>query len=603
MRSHYIILLTLVLLSPPLLAANALKSNPSPYLAMHGDDPVDWLPFDKDAMERAQRDDKLIFMSIGYFACHWCHVMQREAFSDEQIAEQLNAGFVSIKVDRELNPALDDRLMRFAQATAGQGGWPLNVFLTPQGFPLFAMTYAPPAEFESVVRELKERWKKDRKQLEQAASEVDRKLASIGDERDRLRGDIQSKTLQERFIAAAMEWADRLKGGFGQRAKFPSAPQIDALLDAPVDQERTDFLRTTLDSMATQGLRDVVGGGFFRYTIDPNWETPHYEKMLYTNALLTSIYLKAARLFDAPAYRAVAFDTLDFALREMQTPEGLFIGSLSAVDGENREGAFYLWQPKQLKKILSQEDLDLVNVAWGTDRYEDDDVDILPVWKMSPSQVRKAFSLSAQEFEKKFKRIRHTLVDYRETTRSLPKDSKRLAGWNGLMLSAFATSLGETQRYHKDGERLAKAIRDNFWNGQSLIKGLDVESLSYGAGGLEDYAYVGAGLLDWARATGSARDRAAAVSIIAAAWDRFSTENGWRQTEASLLPNPLTEHHLRDGPIPSPEAVLLRTTKQLDETNKQERDLIERAEGVARQITTGLIESPYYYGTLIQQMQ
>lgn len=599
---HLVLLALLAIPATTLLAANQLKDNPSPYLALHGDDPVDWHEFDEAAMAQARAQDKLIFISVGYFSCHWCHVMQRESFSNKEVAEALNKGFISIKVDRELNPALDDRLMNFAQATTGRGGWPLNVFLTPEGYPLFAMTYAPPSEFGSIVYELSARWQSEREQLEQAAKEVDAELAGAGNELDELQTGITPVKLRDEFIAAALRHADELKGGFGQRAKFPSEPQLDALLAAPQKQETREFLKTTLDHMATQGLRDVVGGGFFRYTVDPNWETPHYEKMLYTNALLASLYTKAAQRLDHATYHNVASDTLEFAIREMRAQDGLFISSLSAVDAQNVEGGFYLWQAKTLKHILSSDELDLVNVAWGMDRYERDDIDILPVWKMSPAEVQRAFEMRPEVFDKKMQLIRKKLIDYRNKTRSLPKDDKRLSGWNGLMLTAFAKNLQQEKTFKSDGAALAAAIRSHFWDGKTLIKGIDATGKSFGKGSLEDYAYVGAGLLDWAIATKSPQDRAAAVAIIEAAWEKFHTEKGWRRAEVSLMPNPVFEQHLVDGALPSPEALLIGATLKLNASQNKEQALIKQAQAVIKQITKGVAQSPFYYATFIEQM-
>ena len=274
----------------------ALADDPSPYLRLHAQDPVHWRRWEASAIEDARSTGKLLFVSIGYFSCHWCHVMQRESFSSERIAKVLNAGFIPVKIDRELEPALDDYLNTFVQATRGYSGWPLNVFLTPDGHPLVGTVYMPPEQFHLLLARITSAWKESRAELEKGAAEAAAYLQSSNREvvaitLDRPHVD---RVLAE-FVRQARSAADERAGGFGTESKFPSVPQLRALLVAQAatqDPELAAFLELTLGRMAERGLRDHLGGGFFRYATDPEWLKPHFEKMLYDNALLADLYLR-----------------------------------------------------------------------------------------------------------------------------------------------------------------------------------------------------------------------------------------------------------------------------------------------------------------------
>ena len=363
--------------------ANALASAASPYLRLHAGDPVHWQEWSPELVARAGSEGRLIFVSVGYFACHWCHVMQRESFSDREAAALLNAHFVSVKVDRELDPALDAQLLRFAQATLGHAGWPLNVVLTPDGVPLFGFTYLPLADFTRLLEQIVSRWAADRDSLAAAARTVSDMLESAG-----RRPAAQSmdgagvRALSDAFTQQASEMADGLAGGFGQQQKFPSAPQLALLLDSqrrqPVDA-LAGFLRLTFGAMASLGLRDQVGGGFFRYVTDPGWQVPHFEKMLYGNALLAELYFDAADVLDEPAFERVAMDTADFMVRELASPRGGLYSSLSAVDADGVEGGYYRFDLNDIERVLDAEERRVVAAAWGFEGVYRVDHGYLPV--------------------------------------------------------------------------------------------------------------------------------------------------------------------------------------------------------------------------------
>jgi uncharacterized protein YyaL (SSP411 family) len=354
----------------------ALANDPSPYLRLHTQDPVHWRHWDEAAIEDARKTGKLLFVSIGYFSCHWCHVMQRESFASERIAKVLNAEFIPVKVDRELEPALDDYLNTFVQATRGYSGWPLNVFLTPDGHPLVGTVYMPPEQFHLLLAKITSAWKETRPELEKGAAEAAAYLQSASGESaditlDRPHAD---RVLAE-FVRQARSAADERDGGFGTESKFPSVPQLRALLVAEAatrDPQLAAFLKLTLDRMAERGLRDHLGGGFFRYATDPEWLKPHFEKMLYDNALLADLYLRAAETLGDPALADVAYDTLDFMLAELER-DGAFDASLSSVDDKDVEGGYYLWDRETLERVLDADELRVAARAWrleGTPPFE-----------------------------------------------------------------------------------------------------------------------------------------------------------------------------------------------------------------------------------------
>ena len=353
---------------------NDLAGHPSPYLAQHGRDPVRWQVWGPDVIQQARKEGKLLLVSVGYFACHWCHVMQRESYQDEGVAEVMNSAYLPVKVDRELEPALDAHLIEFAKAVRGNAGWPLNVFITPSGYPLTAFTYMPRDMFADTLRSVDERWKSEPTELERLARDAAAQIAAArpppaGEPVDA----IKAATLIVAFRSQAMAMADLEHGGFGDSAKFPSVPQLVALLELNAkepDAEITAFIDDTLDKMATRGLRDRLGGGFFRYTVDTEWRVPHFEKMLYDNAQLARAYLRAADVYDNERWRRIAFDTLDFMQAELWNDKlgrdhGAYMASLSSVDADDVEGGYYLWTEADLERALTPDERDVARIAFG----------------------------------------------------------------------------------------------------------------------------------------------------------------------------------------------------------------------------------------------
>ena len=556
--------------------ANALAGNSSPYLAMHGADPVDWRPWGPEVLADARARNLPILISSGYFACHWCHVMQRESWSDPGIAEVINRHFIPVKLDRELHPALDAYLIDFTQRTAGQAGWPLNVILTPEGYPLTGFTYEPRERLAGLLGRLARLWETRAEELGRLARSEAEGLVTRGSEARSQPPETPSgpDAVATRLVAEALVWADRLAGGFGHQSRFPMAPNLAVLLEVQArqpDPELGPFLRLTLDQMTRLGLRDHLGGGFFRYTVDPGWRTPHFEKMLYDQALLIPVLLRAADVLQEPRYRFAAREALDFLLTQMRRPDGAFIASLSAVDGAGEEGGYYLWRPEDLARLLTPEVQRLAASAWGLDAAPEHAAGSLPVMAREPEQAAAELGLGPETAAGVLDQARAILLAER-STRSLPKDTKALAAWNGLTLSALIAGARAFPGgpYREAAQALRGYLVDSLWDGEELHRARSEQGW-IGEATLEDYAYVASGLRDWADLVGSGTDRTLAQRLVELAWARFHDDAGWRLSAAPLLPAVPAEPALADGPLPSPAAVIIELSLQSGDPALAER--------------------------------
>ena len=559
--------LFLLFVCSTLQASNDLKNHPSPYLAMHGDDPVQWRDWGEAAVEEARNSGKLLYLSSGYFSCHWCHVMQRESYQNSEIAELLNKWFIPVKVDRELQPALDAYLISFVEKTEGHAGWPLNVFLTPDGYPVVGMTYVPAEQFQALLNKLHLLWKQEPQRLLDVALSIHKQMQQLSSVKLAATLPDGEKLLQQ-AVKSALAVGDDLQGGFGRTNHFPMAPQLRLLLEAQQlfpSQKLESFLRLTLNQMAVKGLRDHLAGGFFRYTVDPGWETPHYEKMLYTQAQLVSLYLRAASVLNETRYEEVASDTLDFVLQHMRGSDGAYIASLSAVDAQGNEGGSYLWREQQLQQLLSEEELKLARQHWLFTFGEQLPGQALPHAGALIESIAKAEGESSQQISRTVDKIRNQLLKQR-STREAPRDSKQLAAWNGLMLTAFSEAAAQLKRddYRKAAADLANWLQ-TLWDGKQLLRSTQ-EGKAVGTASLADYAYAAHGLKSWAHVSGDSEMLKLSQQITAVAWRRFFTHNGWRLGEKLLIPGLKGKPLLSDGPMPAPSAMLMG----LSESNKQQ---------------------------------
>jgi len=585
-------LLMLVLLLTTLpLSANQLKNHPAPYLALHGDDPVEWMEWGKPALDKARKENKLLFISVGYFSCHWCHVMQRESFSDKPIAAKLNKDYISVKVDRELNPVLDKHLIEFVQVTNGTAGWPLNVFVTPEGYSLVGMTYLPAKNFSSVLDQLTSKWKEDDVALSKRSKEMSATLDNMVNKQERkVNGSIES--IRNKYVDTAMQYANHLQGGFGEQLKFPQIPKLLALLKLNRKQkieDADDFLNLTLEKMATQGLHDEIAGGFYRYTTDPDWETPHYEKMIYTNALMPLLFFSAAEHYKNPSYRETALDTLYFLQHEMRGSSNAFIASLSAVDDKNIEGGYYLWQQSELKKILTAEELLIANSFWGMNRPNENPAGNLPRQKISISGLAEKASSSEAEAKSIVKALKSKIKKHRNKTRTIPKDTKLLAGMNGLALTAFSKGVKFDKSLKQSGDKLAQFLI-SLWDGKTLRR----SAADNKPGGLYDYAAASWGLMHWGIANNDTKTKKAGLAIAQAAWNKFHQNGVWIEDSNSLLPNTKKQAHIPDSALISPEALLLEASFLTKDPT-----LIKKAKLVTQNITRSLETDLFAYASLL----
>lgn len=535
--------------------ANLLAGSYSPYLAMHAGDPVAWRHWNADALAEARRRDVPLLVSVGFFTCYWCHVLQKESFKDAETAALINREFVAVKVDREIDRALDAALQAFAHGKIGRRGWPLQVLVTPDGFPAAAGLYEPPSAFRATLAGWASRWRDDRGGVLAAARASAAPGASAALGRIAPTG-ASAASLRARFVRDAMERADTLQGGFGEGAKFAAAPQLLALVElerrAP-DAQIADFLRVTLDHMASQGLRDHLWGGFFRYTVDPGWREPHFEKTLADNALLALVFLRAAQVLDAPRYRAVARETLAFMQRELRDARaGVYAAGLSALSARGQEGGRYLWTREQVAALVPPPELSAVTRVWGLDAPQPNLLGAVPHEARAPDPAERVLLESA------YRRLRAGRPE------ASPRDAKLLAGWNGLALAALAEAAPDDARARGEARAVRTFVEQSLWDGRALRKVAGTTGV--GPAELEDYAFVAWGLERYAALTGAAHDRALAVAVAGAAWQRFY-RGGWLQQERPLLAGVGPEAVVPDGHVPSPSATLIRTSLALGDAS------------------------------------
>ncbi len=556
---------------------NRLAGSTSPYLLQHKDNPVDWNPWSGEALEAARRLDRPIFLSIGYSACHWCHVMEKESFEDSETAALMNRHFVNIKVDREERPDLDDLYMTAVQLMTGSGGWPMSVWLTPDLKPFYAGTYFPREphhgrpSFRQVLTALGEAWAKDRAALTSQAEKVHEALRQhlSGDRtppgRTELSADLMARALDE-----LSDRFDHVEGGFGAAPKFPPSRSIALLLERYRRSEDPNLLRMatlTLDKMAHGGMYDQIGGGFHRYSTDRFWLVPHFEKMLYDNALLAQVYLDAWRTTRTERYALVARGTLDFVLRDMTDPSGAFYSSLDA-DSEGEEGRYYVWRPSEVIEVLGPVEGALVNAYYGiTEAGNFEGGASIPHVEEPPEAFADRRKLSPGELAKRLESARSRLLARRSRRVPPHLDDKVLTAWNGLMIAALADAgrtLGE-RRYTEAAARAAAFLLARPRGPDGLLRVSHRGGRSREESFLDDQAFFLEGLLVLHEATREERWLDAARSVAKAAdtafWDPdqggyFFAPSG-RSDLLIRAKNPL------DGATPSGNSVMADCLQRL----------------------------------------
>ena len=502
---------------------NHLINESSPYLLMHAHNPVDWYPWGREAFERAKQENKPIFLSVGYSTCHWCHVMERESFSNPEIARLMNEHFVNIKVDREERPDVDRIYMTFVQATTGSGGWPMSVFLTPDLKPFFGGTYWPPVDrygrpgFRTVLARVAEAWKRDQARIEESAADVLEQIEKA----------VSAPVLQETGVNAATlrnaceqikSSHDPVHGGFGGGPKFPRPVVFNFLLRYYArtgEQQALEMTLHALRAMARGGIHDHLGGGFHRYSVDAAWHVPHFEKMLYDQAQLAISYVEAYQITRDPFYAETAHDILNYVLRDMRGPEGGFFSAEDADSQiekdspEHSEGAFYLWTAEQIEEVLGRDASTIFNYYYGVEPGGNVDPQHDAQGELagknilgavhSISDTAERFGMSPEEIRTLLADARGKLLAARNERPRPPLDDKIITAWNGLMISGFARAaqvLGDAV-YVQAAEDAADFIKSRLYDPQhGTLKRRYRRGETGISGFLDDYAFLIQGLID-----------------------------------------------------------------------------------------------------------
>jgi uncharacterized protein YyaL (SSP411 family) len=512
---------------------NHLAQENSPYLLQHAHNPVDWYPWGRLALEKAQREDKPIFISIGYAACHWCHVMSHESFEEPSIANVLNSSFISIKVDREERPDLDSIYMNFVLATTGSGGWPLNVFLTPEGKPFYGGTYFPLyrshnlPSFREVLDMVVRLWRTDRAAILQSSENLTRSLqahpaARAGD------AALDQAVLQQavQTVSQSYDWHN---GGWGGAPKFPQPMLIEFLLRQATRNNQASLAMAVhaLRAMAQGGMYDVLGGGFARYSVDPTWLIPHFEKMLYDNAQLARVYLHAYQLTGDLFFKQVCEATLDFILRELANPAGGFYTSLDA-DSNGKEGMYYLWTMEQVRSAFTDpQDTHLFIAAYAVSQEGNFYGQNILRRTQTDEQLAQQFHLDANSIRSRLAGLRRQLLELRSTRPRPATDDKVLVAWNALALGAFAEAgrVFGRRDYSEAAIRNGNFILENMQAGGRLFRSWR-EGRALLPAYLEDYAGLGLALLALYQADPQPRWYRAAIQLLDQVLGHFSDPSG-----------------------------------------------------------------------------
>ncbi len=552
---------------------NRLIHETSPYLLLHAHNPVDWYPWGEEALAKARRESKPIFLSVGYYTCHWCHVMERESYSSPEIAAILNRSFVAIKVDREERPDIDSTYMEFVEATIGSGGWPMNVVLTPELKPFFGGTYFPPERLKQVLTRIADLWAKRRSDIEKSAAGITdqlQRLATVADAHETLSARIFDHTFQQ-----IKQTYDAANPGFGQSPKFPRPVTLEFLLrywKRTGNQEALDMTLKTLHAMAAGGVHDQLGGGFHRYSTDAQWRVPHFEKMLYDQAQLAMVYTEAFQITQDSFYANVTRDILDFTLAEMRDSSGGFYSALDADSqvsrgsAKNGEGAFYVWTGAEIETVLKPEEASLFEFQYGIKKEGNvpasQDIE---GWLRGKNVLREEHSAKdtavkvgkpAGEVEQLLAEFRRKLLAARAVRPRPPVDTKVITAWNGMMISALARAgrvLNES-RYLEAAKRAELLIENKLYQRSSGMLKRRYRNGVVGIDGyLDDYAWVVRADLDLYEASFDTKLLASAVRLQKKQdelfWDQ--KEGGYFTTPGADRSLPWRSRELYDGAEPS----------------------------------------------------
>jgi uncharacterized protein YyaL (SSP411 family) len=589
---------------------NHLVHETSPYLRQHAHNPVDWYPWGPEALARARQLDRPIFLSIGYSACHWCHVMEHESFEDREIARILNEHFVSIKVDREERPDLDQIYMTAVQLLTQQGGWPMSMFLTPDLKPFYGGTYYPPDDrygrpgFKRVLLALVDAWRNRRDEVEQSAGQLTDHLQLVG-RVEQGAGDLGPELI--RGVPRALERIfDPTYGGFGSAPKFPHSMDLRLLLRAWKrfgDENALRMVTETLEHMARGGIYDHLGGGFHRYSTDARWLVPHFEKMLYDNALLVPAYLEAYQVTGAPLHRTLVEETLAYVQREMTSPEGPFFSTQDA-DSEGEEGKFYVWTAEEIEQVLGKELAETFNYVYGVtaEGNWEDGRNILHRVHTDEQDAR-LLRLPETELRRRLEEGRRKLLEVRGLRVWPGRDEKVLTSWNGLMIAAFAQA---AQVLDNPSHAAIAARAADFLLGQMrrpdgrLFRTWSAGSEPKLNGYLEDYSFLLDALVSLYEATFEPRWIEAALGLADVMIDQFWDASGGgffytgRDHEQLIARN----KDPQDNAIPSGNSMAATALLHLAALTGRD-DLRQKAEATLRAFHRLMAEHPIAAGQML----
>jgi uncharacterized protein YyaL (SSP411 family) len=592
---------------------NQLANESSLYLRQHANNPVNWYPWGPEALKLARELDRPIFLSIGYSACHWCHVMEHESFENPAIAKILNDHFICIKVDREERPDLDTIYMTSLQLMSREGGgWPLSVWLTPNLHPFYAGTYFPPdnrygaqrPSFPQLLMGIVDAWNNRRAEIDERSSAIAEYLNEMDRTESSEPGSTLTPSLLESAANALGKIFDSTNGGFGHAPKFPHALEIRLLLRAWKRFQRPEILqmvRTTLDKMAMGGIYDQIGGGFHRYSVDARWLVPHFEKMLYDNALLVPAYLDAWQITGEPIYREVAVQTLDYVLREMTCEAGAFYSTQDA-DSEGEEGKFYVWSKAEIQQLLRDDNAEVFFQVYDvTDAGNFEGHNILNRPK-SWEQLSRQLGLSVEELQGRMKESARKLYEVRGKRVWPGRDEKILAAWNGLMIAAFAQAGAalDEPRYTQAAQRAARFILEQMRSADGrLYRTCGVGTPAKLNGYLEDYAFMVNALVHLYEADFDSHWIESALQLATVMIEQFADVKGGffftGKDHEQLIARTKDTY---DGSTPSGNSMAVAALAKLA-TLTDRRDLADTAARVLQSFEGMLRESPGAVGQML----
>ena len=590
------------------MSENRLGCESSPYLLQHAKNPVNWYTWGEDALSIAKKENKPIFLSVGYSSCHWCHVMAHESFENEEIAKIMNANFVNIKVDREERPDLDDIYQKVCQMSTGQGGWPLSVFLTPDQRPFYVGTYFPALDsygrpgFGSLCRQLAQSWKEKPKDIEKAADNFMQNLGKL--QQHQAPSKIDKSILDEAAINL-LQIADTTYGGFGQAPKFPNASNLSFMFRYSKLSGISKFQKfalLTLKKMAKGGIFDQIGGGFHRYSTDARWLVPHFEKMLYDNALLPIVYSEAYQITKDPFFENVVKKTLDYVIREMTSSDGTFFSAQDA-DTNGEEGQTFVWKKQEIEKFLGK-DSEIFCIYYDVTDGGNFEGNTILANNINASSLGFKFGKSEPEIENLISKCSEKLLEIRNKREQPGKDDKIITSWNGLMVSAFLSGyrITDNSKYLDAAKQSIDFFESNFEKNHILhrtFKNAEPKLNGY----LDDYAYMANASVDMFENTSQPKYLSFATNLanylITHFWD--DSTNGFFFTSddhEKLIMRPKNNYDLS---MPSGNSVAAYVLLKLYHIT-QNKQFLEIAKKIIESQAISAAENPFAFGYLLNAL-